>query len=67
MPGFRVVLCALTPLGVRRAVVMRVVDEHGCPGYGVLVGGKRYDVREMRVKDLPMGRRPLELVWRKRR
>lgn len=67
LPGFRVVSCTLTPLGTRRAVVMQRVDEHGCPRCGVLAGGKPYDVREMRVKDVPMGHRPLEVVWRKRR
>jgi hypothetical protein len=39
----------------------------GGPRCEVLAGGKPYDVREMRVKDVPMGHRPLEVVWRKRR
>ena len=46
---------------------MQVDDEHACPDCGVLVGGRPYDVREMRIKDLPMGHRPLQVVWRKRR
>jgi transposase len=46
---------------------MQVADEHACPRCGVLVGGKPYDVRESRIKDLPMGHRRLEVVWRKRR
>jgi transposase len=33
----------------------------------VLVDGRPYDVRESRIRDLPMGHRPLEVVWRKRR
>lgn len=33
----------------------------------MLVGGRPFDVRESRIKDLPMGHRPLEVVWRKRR
>src|SRR5512135_1430666 len=67
LPGFRVVSVEGTPLGVRRVVVMQVAAEHACPRCGVLAGGKPYDVREMRVKDLPMGHRPLLVVWRKRR
>jgi transposase len=67
LPGFRVVSCALNPLGARRAVIMQTVDEHGCPSCGVIAGGRPFDVREMRVKDLPVGHRPLEVVWRKRR
>ncbi len=67
LPGFRVASVELTPLNLRRVIVMQVADEHGCPQCGVLVGGKPYDVREMRVKDLPVGHRPLLVVWRKRR
>jgi len=67
LPGFRVVSCTLTALGVRRLVVMQDFDEHACPRCGVLVGGRSYDVREARVKDLPFGDRPIEVVWRKRR
>jgi hypothetical protein len=62
LPGFRVVSCTLTPLGVRRLVVMQQADEHACPRCGVLVGGKPYDLRESRVKDLPFGHRPLEVI-----
>lgn len=67
LPGFRVVSCALSPLGVRQVVVMQVGDEHGCPRGGVLVAGKPYDVREMRIKGLPFGHRPVQVRWRKRR
>src|SRR5512135_1982226 len=67
LPGFRVVSVEGTPLGVRRVVVMQVAAEHACPRCGVLAGGKPYDVREMRVKDLPVGHRPLLVIWRKRR
>ncbi len=67
LSGFRVVSCALTPLGVRRVVVMQTAAEHVCPRCGVLVGGKPYDHRQSRIKDLPFGARPLEVVWRKRR
>lgn len=67
LPGFRVVSCEPTPEGQRRVVVMQDGDEHACPRCGVLVGGKPYDVRESRVKDLPFGHRPLEVIWRKRR
>jgi zinc-finger of transposase IS204/IS1001/IS1096/IS1165 len=48
-------------------LVMQAADEHGCPRCGVVVGGKPYDVRESRIKDLPCGHRPLLVVWRKRR
>jgi len=75
LPGFRVVSCQETMSGpekgsadpTRRLVVMQVADEHGCPRCGVLVGGKPYDVRESRIKDLPVGHRPPQVVWRKRR
>lgn len=67
LPGFRVVSCEEVPPEGRRVVVMQRVEEHGCPRCGVLVGGKPYDQRESRIKDLPMGHRRLEVVWRKRR
>lgn len=67
LPGFAVVSVALTALGVRQAVIMQVACEHACPRCGVLAAGMPYDVRLMRVKDLPFGHRPLEVVWRKRR
>ena len=67
LPGFRVVSCALSPLGIRRVVVMQAATEHPCPRCGVLVEGKPYDRRESRIKDLPFGQRPLEVLWRKRR
>ena len=67
LPGFRVVSVGPTPLGARRVVVMQVADEHACLRCGVLAGGKPYDAREMRVKDLPLGHRPLLVIWRKRR
>lgn len=67
LAGFRVVSCEENDMGGRRVVVMQVADEHACPRCGVLVGGKPYDLRESRVKDLPMGSRPLLVVWRKRR
>ncbi len=66
LSGFRVVWCEENDAGGRRVVVMQLADEHGCPRCGVLVGGKPYDVRESPVKDLPMGQRPLTVVWRKR-
>ena len=59
--------CSLNPIGVRRVVVMQIADDHACPCCGAVTGGRRYDLREMRVKDLPIGHRPLEVVWRKRR
>ena len=46
---------------------MQRAAEHGCPRCGVLVGGKPYALRESRIKDLPVGHRPLVVVWRKRR
>jgi transposase len=67
LPGFQVVSCEQAALGLRRVVVMQADDEHGCPRCWVFVGGRPYDLREMRIKDLPMGHRPLEVVWRKRR
>jgi len=66
LPGFRVVSCELTVVG-RRVVVMQAASEHACPRCGVVVGGRPYDLRESRIKDLPMGHRPLQVVWRKRR
>jgi len=67
LPGFRVVSVESTPLGVRQMVIMGVAHEHGCPRCGVLVGGRPYDIRDSRVKDLPVGHRRIEVVWRKRR
>ena len=67
LPGFRVVSCQEAPPDGRRVVVMQEADEHACPRCGVLVGGRPYDVRESRLTDLPMGHRPLEVIWRKRR
>ncbi len=67
LPGFRVVECRVEADGERLVVVMGVGEEHACPGCGVLVGGKPYDVRESRIKDLPFGHRPLVVTWRKRR
>jgi transposase len=67
LPGFQVVSCEENDTGVRRVVVMQVAEEHACPRCGVLAGGKPYDVRESRIKDLPFGHRPLEVIWRKRR
>jgi transposase len=67
LPGLRVVSCAEDGVRARRVVVMQAAEEHACPTCGVLVAGKPYDVRESRIKDLPMGHRPLEVFWRKRR
>ncbi len=67
LPGFRVLSCALSPLGVRRVVLMQAAGEHACPRCGVLVSGRPYDCRESRIKDLPFGDGPLEVIWRKRR
>ena len=67
LPGFRVVSVDSTPLGVRQVVIMGVAQEHGCPRCGVLIGGRPYDFRDSRVKDLPVGHRRIEVVWRKRR
>src|SRR5512135_520470 len=67
LPGLWVVSCEEMPPDGRRVVVMQRAAEHGCPRCGVLVGGKPYDLRESRIKDLPVGHRPLAVVWRKRR
>jgi transposase len=67
LPGFWVVSCEEISTGLRRVVVMQVADEHACPRCGVLAGGKPYDLRSSRIKDLRFGQRPLEVVWRKRR
>jgi transposase len=67
LPGFAVVSVAEADNGLRRVVIMQIAVEHACPRCGVLVGGKPYDVRESRVKDLPMGHRALHVIWRKRR
>jgi transposase len=66
LPGFRVVECYEDEDGQRQVVVMGLAAEHACPGCGVLVA-KPYDHREMALKDLPFGHRPLRLRWRKRR
>jgi hypothetical protein len=63
VPRFRVVSCEEVAPDAHRVVVMQVADERACPRCGVLVGGKPYDVRESRIKDLPTGQRPLEVVW----
>lgn len=67
LPGFRVVGCREDEHGQRHVVVMGEDDEHACPGCGALAGGRPYDVRESRIKDLPFGHRPLTVTWRKRR
>lgn len=67
LPGFVVIECVELDDGARRVLIMQVAVEHGCPRCGVLVGGKPYDVRESRIKDLPFGERPLVVIWRKRR
>ena len=67
LPGFTVVSVAGADEGVRQVVVTQTAVEHACPRCGVLVGGKPYDLREVRIKDLPMGHRRVEVVWRKRR
>jgi len=67
LPGFEVVSVAEGPEGLRRVVIKQVAVEHACPRCGVLVGGQPFDVRESRVKDLPMGHRPVHVIWRKRR
>ncbi|MBA3800362.1 MAG: ISL3 family transposase [Geodermatophilaceae bacterium] len=67
LPGFVVVSCQEATPEERRVVVMQAADEHACPRCGVLVGPKPYDVRESRIKDLPLGHRPPQVVWRKRR
>lgn len=51
----------------RRVVVEQVEDLHGCPACGVVAESPTYDMRDCRVKDLPFGERPLQVVWRKRR
>ncbi|MGZ6791179.1 MAG: hypothetical protein ACXVGQ_14825, partial [Mycobacteriaceae bacterium] len=51
LSGFRVVSCALTPLGVRQVVVMQTAAEHVCPRCGVLVS---YDSM-LWVRDLKEG------------
>lgn len=67
LPGFAVIECVELDDAGRRVVIMQLDGEHGCPRCGVLVGGKPFDVRESRIKDLPFGERPLIVVWRKRR
>lgn len=62
LPGFRVVSVQEVSAQLRRVVVMQTGEEHACPCCGVLAGGKPYDVRESRIKDLPMGHRPLHVI-----
>ncbi|MGI8678690.1 MAG: ISL3 family transposase [Jatrophihabitans sp.] len=67
LPGFVVIECVELDDDARRTVIMQVAVEHGCPRCGVVVGGKPYDTRESRIKDLPFGERSLVVIWRKRR
>ncbi len=67
LPGFAVVSVEPMPGGGRQVVIMQSADEHACPRCGVLVGGRPFDVRPSRVKDLPVGHRRVEVIWRKRR
>src|SRR5512135_1346226 len=67
LPGFGVVSCELTPVGVRQLTVMQSAGEHACPTCGVLIGGRPYDTRAMQLKDLPFGSQPLLVIRRKRR
>lgn len=39
-------------------VIMQIASEHACPRCGVIAGVRPHDVRESRVKDLPMSHRP---------
>ena len=66
LPGFRVV-SVVESAGLRRVVVVQQAAEHSCPTCGGLVGGRAYEVRGSRVTDLPMGPRPVQVGWRKRR
>lgn len=55
-----------TPTWSGRVVVEGVEDEQGCPDCGVLSGAVHS--RKVRpIKDLPHGRRPLQLWWDQRR
>jgi transposase len=67
LPGFEVVSVAEADDGPRRVVIMQIASEHACPRCGVIADVRPYDVRESRVKDLPMGHRPVHVIWRKRR
>jgi len=51
LEGFTVVSVANADHGLRRVVIMQIAAEHACP----------------RVRDLPMGHRPVHVIWRKRR
>ncbi|MGZ4553060.1 MAG: hypothetical protein ACXVXQ_06115 [Mycobacteriaceae bacterium] len=57
LPGFGVVSVELTPLGLRAGRCDARRRRARLPAVRVLAGGKPYDVREMRVKDLPVGHR----------
>ena len=65
--GFAVVSVEPCPGELHRVVILPTAAEHGCPRCGVIAGSRPYDVRPSRVKDLPMGHRRVEVVWRKRR
>ena len=67
LEGFAVVSVAEADEGPRRVVIMQIASEHACPRCGVIAGSRPYDVRESRVKDLPMGHRRVQVIWRKRR
>ena len=67
LEGFAVVSVAEADEGPRRVVIMQIASEHACLRCGVIAGSRPYDVRESRVKDLPMGHRRVQVIWRKRR
>lgn len=67
LPGFVVVECAGLDDGARKVVIMQAAVDHGCPRCGVVPGGRPYDTRDSRIKDLPFGERPSPVIWHKRR
>jgi len=56
LPGFAVIDGGELD-DARRVMIMQVAEEYGCPRRGVVIGGKAYDVRESRIKDLAFGER----------
>lgn len=55
--------CEQVAPDTRRVVVMPVAGRARLPAVRHAVGGNPCDVRESRIRDLPIGHRPLEVVW----
>lgn len=66
LPGYAVIDAADLPLGGRRVVVQAVDQDEGCPGCGT-VSTQVHAWTRQRVRDIPAGGDPVEVVVRKPR